>query len=259
MYAQSWEPDGDVAGVVGVIHGQGDHSGRYARVAASLGAAGYATVTFDHRGHGKSQGARGHIPSYEAFMDDAGWLMDEAARRFPGRPRFLYGQSMGGNIALNYALRCRPQIAGVIATSPWLRLAFAPPAWKVALGRAMDRLAPAFVQASGLDVTAISRNPAEARAYADDPLNHDRISARLFTACYTAGLWALEHAAEFPLPLLLMHGTADRITSAEASREFAAKAPNCTFKLWEGAFHEVHNEPERDELLATITQWLRQR
>lgn len=255
IYAQGWEPQ-QATGVVCVVHGQGDHSGRYAHVAAALGEAGYATLTCDHRGHGKSQGPRGHTPSYEALLDEIDRLLEEAARRYPGRPRFLYGQSMGGNLALNYALRRRPPIAGVIATSPWLRLAFAPPAWKVVLGRALDRLAPSFTQASGLDITAIARDSEEVRAYAHDPLNHDQISPRLFNCCYAAGLWALDHAAEFPLPLLLMHGAADRITSAEASREFAAKAPGCTFKRWDGCYHEVHNEPERQEMFAMTIDWL---
>jgi alpha-beta hydrolase superfamily lysophospholipase len=164
---------------------------------------------------------------------------------------------MGGNLVLNYALRRRPPIAGVVATSPWLRLAFAPPAWKVALGRAVDRIWPAFTQPSGLETRAISRDSAVVRAYEDDPLNHDRITARLFNRCYDAGLWALAHAAEFPLPLLLTHGSADRITSAEASREFAGRALKCTFRLWDGCYHEIHNEPEREEFFAFVREWLR--
>lgn len=257
LYAQCWQPDGEVSGTICLVHGHGDHSGRYAHVAAALGEDGYATIAFDHRGHGKSSGPRGHVPSYDAFMDDVARLLDEAARRYPGRPRVLYGQSMGGNLAINYALRRRPALAGVVATSPWLRLAFEPPPLKLALGRMMDRILPSFSQASGLDTTAISRDPAAVRAYDDDPLNHDRISARLFNGVYGAGLWALHHAAEFPLPLLLLHGGADRITSAAASREFAARAPGCTFRQWDACYHEIHNEPERDVMLDYVKNWLR--
>lgn len=257
LYAQSWEPREAVLGAIGLIHGHGDHSGRYAHVAAALGEAGYATLAFDHRGHGQSSGQRGHVPSYETFMDDVARLMDEVARRYPDRPRFLYGQSMGGNLAINYALRRRPPITGVVATSPWLRLAFEPPAIKVALGRVMERIAPTFAQASGLDTAAIARDPAEVRAYASDPLNHDRISARLFSAVYAAGLWALDHAGELTVPLLLIHGGADRVTSAAASREFAARAPGCTFRQWDQCYHEIHNEPERDELFTCVREWLR--
>jgi alpha-beta hydrolase superfamily lysophospholipase len=257
IFAQGWEPAGDVAGAICLVHGHGDHSGRYAHVAAALAEAGYATITFDHRGHGKSGGNRGYTPSYDALLNDVAHALGEAERRYPGRPRFLYGQSMGGNLVLNYALRRRPPIAGVIATSPWLRLAFDPPAWRLALARVTDRILPALAQPSGLDIAAITRDPAAVRAYADDPLNHDRITPRLFHGVYAAGLWALAHAAEFPLPLLLMHGSADRITSAAASQEFAARAPDCTFRLWEGCYHEVHNEPEQVEMFATIIDWLR--
>jgi alpha-beta hydrolase superfamily lysophospholipase len=241
-----------------LVHGLGEHSGRYAHLAAALTQAGYALLTFDHRGHGKSQGSRGHTPLYDTLMDDIGHLLDEAAQRFPKQPRFLYGQSMGGNLVLNYALRRRPPLAGVIATGPWLRTTFTPPGWKVALGRMMNNIAPALTQPSGLEVQAISRDSAVVRAYQTDSLIHDKISARLFTSCHAAGLWALEHAAEFPLPLLLMHGGADRITSADASREFAARAPSdCTLKIWDSFYHEIHNEPEQAEVFAFLIDWLR--
>jgi alpha-beta hydrolase superfamily lysophospholipase len=256
IYAQGWEPAGAASGVVCLVHGHGDHSGRYAHVAAALAERGYATLAFDHRGHGKSGGQRGHTPSYDVLLDEIEWVLGEAERRYPGRPRFLYGQSMGGNLAINYALRRHPPINGVIATSPWLRLAFDPPAWKLALGRGIGRFVPTFAQPSGLDTRAISRDPAAVRAYETDPLNHNLITAQLFNGIYAAGLWALDHAAEFALPLLLMHGSADRITSPAASAEFAARAPGCAFRLWEGAYHEVHNEPEQREMLAAIGDWL---
>jgi alpha-beta hydrolase superfamily lysophospholipase len=164
---------------------------------------------------------------------------------------------MGGNLALNYALRRRPDLHGVIATGPWLRAAFDPPAWRVRLGRVVQKVRPALPQPTGLDVAAVSRDPAVVRAYQDDPLNHEKISLRVYFSCLEAGLWALEHAAEFPLPLLLMHGGADRLTSATASREFAARIKDgCTYKEWDGLFHEIHNEPEQQQVFAFMTAWL---
>src|SRR5215213_2887966 len=100
MYAQGWEPAGGVNGVICLVHGHGDHSGRYAHVAAALGQHGYASIAFDHRGHGKSAGRRGHTPSYDVLLNEIAWALGEAERRYPGQPRFLYGQSMGGNLAL---------------------------------------------------------------------------------------------------------------------------------------------------------------
>ncbi|HEU5102584.1 MAG TPA: alpha/beta hydrolase [Roseiflexaceae bacterium] len=257
LYAQCWQPDGAAKGVVCLVHGLGEHSSRYAHVAAALAEAGYVLLTFDLRGHGKSQGARGDVASYDTHMDDIKRLIAEAGERYPALPRFLYGHSMGGNLAPNYALRRSPQLQGVIATGPWLRAAFDPPAWRVRAGRALHKLRPALPQPAGLDVTAVSRDPAVVRAYQDDPLNHDTISLRMYFSGYQAGVWALERAAEFALPLLLMHGGADRLTSAAASREFAAKIKHgCTYKEWVALFHEIHNEPEQQQVFAFMIDWL---
>ena len=258
FYFQGWQPETPSKAVVCLVHGLGEHSGRYAHVAAALNDAGYALLGLDLRGHGKSGGPRGHTPSYDTLLDDIGRLLDEAAARYPGLPRCLYGHSLGGNLVLNYALRRKPSIAGVVATSPWLRLSSAPPAARMTLGRVMNRLLPAFVQSSGLDPTGLSRDPEVVRAYKVDPLVHDRLSARLGMAAIANGEWAIAHAAEFPaVPLLLVHGTGDPMTSAVATQEFAAKVPGgCTLKLWEGFYHETHNEPEKAEVLAFMIDWL---
>ena len=257
LYAQSWQPDGTAVGVVCLVHGLGEHSSRYAHVAAALSEAGYVTLAFDQRGHGKSQGARGDAATYDEQMDDIKRLLAEGGERYPALPRFLYGHSMGGNLVLNYALRRRTQLQGVIATGPWLRAAFDPPAWRVRAGRVLHKVRPALPQPSGIDVTAVSRDPAVVQAYQDNPLIHDKISLRVYFSCFDAGLWALERAAEFSLPLLLMHGGADRLTSAAASREFAAKIKDgCTYKEWYGLFHETHNEPEQQQVFAYMIDWL---
>ena len=257
LYAQGWQPEIEHRGVVCLVHGLGEHSGRYAHLAAFLNQAGYALLAFDLRGHGKSAGQRGHAPSYEALLDDIAHLLEEAAQRYPNRPRFLYGHSLGGNQVINYALRRRPQLAGVIATGPLLRPAFEPPAWKMTLAKIMYSLWPTLALSNGLDRQGLSRDPKVVRAYNDDPLVHDRVSARLGMDMLEAGLWSLEHAAEFPLPLLLMHGSDDRLTSAQASREFAAQAGHrCTLKIWEGFYHEIHNEPEQGQVFEYLLEWL---
>jgi len=257
IFAQGWEPDGQPRAVVCLVHGLGEHIGRYANVGAALTKAGYALLGFDQRGHGKSGGARGHAPAYENLMDDVEDLISQAGRRYPGLPRFLYGHSMGGNEVLNFGIRRKPSLAGVIATGSFLKLAFEPPASKVFLGRMMNNIAPGFTQASGLEAAALSRDQKVVDAYVKDPLVHDKISARMFVAVYDSGQWALEHAAEFPLPLLLMHGGADRITSAQASREFAQKGnKNITLHIWEEWYHEVHNEAEQAEVFKMEIIWM---
>lgn len=190
-------------------------------------------------------------------MEDIARLIEESVRRYPNLPRFLYGHSMGGNFVLNFVLRRTPRLAGVIATAPALKTAFAPPAWKLAVGKSMAAWWPSLSLPSGLDVEAISRDPEVVRRYTQDPLVHDRLSARLGMDILRNGLWALEQAARFPLPLLLMHGSADRLTSLEASREFAAKlGEGGTLKIWEGFYHEVHNEPEKALVLGYTIDWL---
>ena len=263
LFGQGWRPAGEPLGVACFVHGIGKHSGRWGHVGAALAEAGFASLAYDLRGHGRSAGQRGHTPSYEALLDDIARLLAEVGARFPGLPAFLYGHSLGGNLVLNYALRRGPMAptpAGIIATDPWLRLAFAPPAWKVALGRAVNSLWPSFTMANGLELSALSREPGVEQAYRRDPLVHDRVTARLYVGYADAGEWALAHAAKLAIPTLLMHGGADRLSSLAASRQFAAAAgASCALKVWDGLYHEIHNEPEREQVLAHLVTWLKAR
>jgi alpha-beta hydrolase superfamily lysophospholipase len=257
MFARGWTPKGTPKAVIVLIHGIGEHTGRYTRVGVELAEMGYAMLGFDLRGHGRSEGRRGHTPSYNALLDDIATFMKQMEGKYPNLPRFLYGHSMGGNLVLNYALRRKPDLKGLMVTSPWLKLAFEPPAAKVFLAKVMNTIAPGFTQSSRLDTKALSRDEAVVATYVNDPLVHDKVSARLFVSMYESGSWALEHAGELLLPLLLMQGTADRLDSVEATKEFAAKAGSkVTLKLWDGWFHEIHNEPEKAEVFKAMVDWL---
>ncbi len=254
---RGWEPGKQPKAVVILVHGHGEHVGRYAHVGEAFAGAGFALLGFDLRGHGNSGGPRGHTPSYEALIDDLADFIAQGAARYPKIPIFLYGHSLGGNLVLNFALRRNPRLAGVIATGPWLKLAFEPPAMQVTLARTLNKVAPGFTQKSGLETAALSHDAQVEKKYVSDPLNHDKISARLFVVMYESGLWALEHASEFPLPLLLMHGTADRLTSATASRDFAERGgKKVTWRSWDGGYHEIHNEPLKAEVLETMVKWM---
>lgn len=259
VFAQGWNPP-QTKGVVCVVHGFNEHSSRYAHAAERLAQAGYATLAFDHFGHGKTTGKRGHVPSYDAFLNSVKILLDEAETRFPGVKKFLWGHSMGGGIVLHYLLKRQPKVAGAIATGPLLKLGFEPPAFKVFLAKLMVNIYPAFTEKAELDSQAISRDKEEVRKYDADPFNHGKITAGTFLGMFNAGKWNIAHAAELKHPLLLMHGTADRLTSPEGTKEFAANAPTnlITLKLWEGFYHELHNEPEpdRSEVFAYIINWL---
>jgi alpha-beta hydrolase superfamily lysophospholipase len=259
LYGQGWERDGAPRATVCLVHGLGDHSGRYGPVAAHLNEAGYAVLAYDQRGHGKSDGKRGHSPSYDRTMDDIALLLAEASARYPGSPRFLYGHSLGGSLVLNYALRRKPTLEGVIATSPGLRPAMPVAGWKQALMGPLYNRMPGLQMPNGLDITGISRNPEVISAYRRDPLVHDRASVRFGADILSSGEWALEHAREFSLPLLLLHGSADRVTCPNASAEFASKMNGpCTFTLVGGGYHELHNEPESHQVLDAVVAWLDQ-
>lgn len=260
IYAQGWNP-AQTKGVVCIIHGFNEHSSRYERAAQTLCEAGYAVLTYDQFGHGKTEGKRGHSPGgYEAMLDSIKIILDEAETRFPGVRKYLWGHSMGGGEVLNYLLRRKPNITGAIATGPLLKLGFEPPAIKVLLARMMVNIYPGFTEKAELNSDAISRDKEEVRKYNADPYNHGKITAGMFFGFYNAGKWAIEHAGELKTPLLLMHGTADQLTSPDGTKEFAAKAPQnlVTLKLWDGFYHELHNEPEayRNEVMAYIIKWL---
>lgn len=257
LHGRGWQPEVGMQGVINLVHGLGEHSGRYTHMAEVLTGAGYALITFDLRGHGLTKGKRGHTPSYELLFDDIDALLSESTRRFPGFPYFLYGHSLGGNLVLSYTLHRQPQLAGVIATAPWLRVAFEPPAWKLTLGKLMNVLLPSFTLPSGLDPKDLSHDQNVVDAYINDPLVHDRLSARLGLSAIQHGEWSLQHAGEFSLPLLLMHGGGDRVTSVPASKEFASKVgERCTVKIWDGLYHEIHNEYVKGEVFGFLLNWL---
>jgi len=265
LYFRGWEPESRPAAVICLVHGLGEHTGRYAHVAEAATEAGYALLGCDLRGHGRSDGPRGHSPTYDAMLDDIDQVLDEAAVRYPERPLFLYGHSLGGELVLCYALqRCsrtnrRPprDVVGVIATGPSLRTATPPPGWKVAIGKIAYSLFPTMSMSNGLDRSALCRAPHVVEQYNSDPLVHDRVSARLGMDILRNGESSLAQAAEFPVPLLLMHGAADRITSPAASQEFARSLDGkCTLRLWDGLYHEIHNEPEKQEVLGYMIRWM---
>jgi alpha-beta hydrolase superfamily lysophospholipase len=257
LYGNIWKPDGDSRAVICLVHGLGEHSGRYQYLAEAMNRVGYTVIAADLRGHGKSEGARGHIPQYEDLLSDVGLAIEEAKHRFPKLPIFIYGHSLGGNIVLNYFLRKESPILGAVVTAPSLKLGFDPPASKVFLGNLMNTIWPTYTQASGLETAALSRDPQVVEMYINDPLVHDRVSARLFVGFYEAGLWALKHANELRVPTLIMQGDADRLVSCSATQEFADQAGSiCDLKIWADFYHEIHNEPEKDLVIEYAENWL---
>jgi acylglycerol lipase len=261
VYAQGWEPEQKSVAVICMIHGLGEHLGRYRHLAKFLTDHGFAAIGIDLRGHGKSPGQRGYVPSFDTFMQDIHLLLDQAGIRHAGLPKFLYGHSLGGILVLNYCLRKNPDLAGVIVTSPALRNALEEQTAKVAFAKIAGTILPRISLPSGLDTSGLSRDPEVARAYLEDPLVHDRATLRMAKETLAAIPFIFENAADFHYPLLLMHGTADRLAYARGSQEFAelATQADIDFKLWEGAYHELHNELEQDQVFEYMLDWLQMR
>lgn len=257
MFAQSWEPEENPRGVVSLVHGLGEHSGRYAHLGKVFSDAGFALFAFDLRGHGKSGGQRGHFPSFEALMDDIHRHIQQSDEKYPGLPVFLYGHSLGGLLVLNYATFHTHSLIGVIATGAGLRSPVLEQKAKLALSKVVGGLLPTVTIPTGLDVDGISHDQKVVRAYKEDPFVHGIASlstARVGTAAVER---AFAHAAEIHMPLLLMHGAADRVTYPRGSQEFADLVPGkCTLKLWDGLYHEIHNEPEQGAVFVFMLDWM---
>lgn len=258
IYAQAWEPETAPKAVVCLVHGLGEHGGRYTYVAETLNQGGYAVLASDLRGHGKTEGKRGHAPSFDAFMDDMAILLKNAAQCYSGSPCFLWGHSLGGVLVANYVLRRKPQLEGVVITSAgFLRTSISNQKMKIQFAKIAGKIIPEMSMPTGLDANKISRDPEVVERYVNDPLVHG--VATLAMAKYTIDAipWACAHASEWTLPVLIMHGDGDAIAFVSGSEEFANLIKqDCTLKIWPGLWHETHNEPEKEQVLAYALGWL---
>ncbi|MDF1570675.1 MAG: lysophospholipase [Bacteroidales bacterium] len=258
LFLQEWTTEKPAKAVMLYIHGLGSHGGRLDHWANRFTEKQVAFVAYDQRGHGRTDGKRGAIRHIRRLTGDVATMVEHVRTKFPGIPMILYGHSLGGLIALSHALETNAAVDGLVTTSPWLRLVHPPSKALVSVASQLRKIAPGLTLSNGLDADDISSDKAEADKYRDDPLVHDRISLGLFFSVFEAGNDVMNHAQEIKCPFLIMHGTGDRITSHEASSEFAANSGNTTtLKLWEGSRHELHHEPNREEVFDYVVQWMK--
>jgi alpha-beta hydrolase superfamily lysophospholipase len=260
LYRQAWRPEGAVRAALAVVHGFGEHSGRYQSVVDALVPRGFAVHSFDHRGHGRSPGQRGHVHGWAEFRQDVGAFLDLVRAVEGDRPIFVMGHSLGGLMVLEFALHHPDGLCGIIASGPSL----APPGispFLLALGRFLSRLWPRFSMDTRLDSSRISRDPAVVEAYRNDPLVHRLGSARLGAEMQRAVAWVHAHADRWRLPLLVVHGGADRLVPSEGSRAFHAKVTfgDKELRILPGGYHEPHNDVDREEFLEYLAAWLESR
>lgn len=259
LYAQAWLPERDPGVVIVVSHGLAEHGGRYAGFAERLVRRGYGVYALDHRGHGRSSGRRANIERFSYLVSDLGTFVGRAQREHPDAALFLVGHSMGGAIALATVLRNSGSLRGLVLSAPALAAGEAVPALKGAFLRLLSRFAP-NTGALTLPANAISRDPAVVRAYESDPLVfRGAIPARTLVELLDAMAGFPATAPKLRLPVLVQHGTADRLVPLAATRpvyERLASTKLRTVRLYEGLFHEAYNEPERDQVMADLESWI---
>ena len=254
---RAW-PQPSAAVTFAVVHGMGEHSGRYERFAHGMAAFGMATYAVDLRGHGRSAGQRGHVDSWSQWVDDAAAFVAHVEREVQGEVVPL-GHSFGGCVVLSAVRSGKVQRARrFVLSSPALRLKASVPAWKSALGRVVDRVAPRLALDNEVDAGMVSRIPEVVAAYRADPLVHRRISGRLFAEWQRAAAANLAHAGDISLPFLVLAGTADRLIDAGGSQELHAGAPAVSeLRMLEGRYHEPFNDLGSEEVFAAIAEWVR--
>lgn len=256
IYWQGWVPD-SASGVVVISHGLAEHGGRYAHVAQWLASVGYPTYAHDHRGHGKSEGPRANIDRMAGVVADLDTMIGTARERHPGVPVFLLGHSMGGLIALQYVTGTPAELAGVVLSAPAVEVAIGSKVQRVSAGL-LSRVLP-NLGVLKLDSAMVSRDPDVVHAYDTDPLNYrGKIRVRTGAEMLHAAEAMPARLANLKLPVLLLQGSADQLVAPVSAHVVAdgAGSEDLTLKSYDGLYHEVMNEPEKDTVLADLVEWL---
>lgn len=259
LLGRAWTPGPPPRAAVAIVHGYAEHSGRYDWTGRQLAARGYAVYACDLRGHGRSDGDRVFVRSFNEYLDDVCALLDQVRERHPGVPVFLLGHSMGGCIAALAMVTRRPRVAGVILSGAVLTPARG--LRGALLGRVVQllaRIAPRR-KMRPLAASAVSRDPAVAAAYASDPLVYHEGMPFSTAAALVRATKAIERRApQIALPVLILHGADDALVSPRGSTWLyeTVSSPDKLLKVYEGLHHEILNEPEREQVLADIAAWL---
>lgn len=262
VIVQDWPLDPGIKprGVVIVVHGLGEHAGRYDHVARQLNTWGFAVRGYDQCGHGESSGARGSLPSDTRLLDDLADVVDSTRTRSPkGTPLILIGHSMGGLVAGRFVSLGMRKVDGLVMSSPALDAGMN--AFQKFLVSVLPKIAPDLRVGNGVKPQFISHDPAVVAAYKADPLVHDRISARLARFIAEAGPQTLALAPQWTVPTLLLYAGDDRLLNPDGSRVFAKLAPKnvVTAQCFENLYHEIFNELDAKPVFSALKRWLEQR
>lgn len=257
IYYRLWSVENPKAIII-IVHGVGEHSARHNDAAIFFNNAGLNVYSADLRGHGKSNGQKGHINSFEEYLTDLASFIDIVKQEDKTRPLFLLGQSLGGLIALYFVLRAKSNVSGVIACAPALEIILPIPSWKKSVARLLSNVFPQFTMKDDiLSSDCLSHDKAVCEAYDKDPLVHRYRSVRFYTELLRAGQYVRLQARTIDIPVILLQGTDDMIVSKAATEDFfeRLKSANKQLKLYEGFYHEPMHEIGKEKVLSDIIKW----
>jgi alpha-beta hydrolase superfamily lysophospholipase len=259
LFRRSWLPATSERVLV-VVHGFAEHSGRYDHMGQWFSSRGFAVHAYDQRGHGRSQGRRGHVERFDEYLDDLQLLLERVRDEHPGQPLVLCGHSMGGLVVASFlGQRKLPGLQAAVTSCAALALSPDLPRWRVWTARLLRSIAPRLHLSSGLDPEGLSRDPSVVRAYLEDPLVDRRMTMALGSELLQAVSRAEDWAQRVPVPMLLLHGEADPICPVRGSRDFHARvrAAGSQLRTYPGLRHEIFNEPEHEEVFQDVLEWVR--
>ena len=260
LFYRRWEATSPKATLL-FVHGLGEHSGRYNFPVEYFVPRGFNAYSFDHRGHGKSDGPRAYAPSLRILLEDIRHLLAMIHQQEDGRPIFMVAHSFGGQLAANYGISYPHSQAGILFSSPNIGLAMPVPALKVFLGRKLAGFFPKFLIKNEIDPVWVSRDPAVVQAYREDPMVGKKISLKLADLILENQSHMISLAPGFKAPAFFMHGGADKICSPEATRDFYKRAgsKDKEFKLYKGYYHEIFNDIGREDVFKDMEAWIKER
>ena len=261
MYHQSWLPEGKPKAAVILAHGLAEHSGRYMNVVNHLTSRDFAMYGLDHIGHGQSEGTRVYVRQFSDYTDTFASYVEQVRATYPTVPLFLYAHSVGALIAALFLFDHAVALSGVVFSGPCVKVPSNVSATTVFLAKALSRIVPKL-GLSPVDASGVSRDPAEVQAYLDDPLVYNgKTTARLASELMKAMQRVSAEASRITLPALIVHGGEDKIIDPDGSQMLHAilGSQDKTLTIYDGLFHEIHNEPEHPQVLSDISAWLEQR
>jgi len=260
LFSVCWRPEQSPKAVLFIVHGLGEHLGRYEEMASQFVENQIAIFTFDHRGHGHSEGKKGHARSIEQFIEDAEHVLMKCRSIFLDLPIFLFGHSMGGQIVAAFLDKVKSkEIAGAIISSPWIGITNPPATWKIQIAKQLGTLFPSLTISNGLNSNDISGVRSEVEKYEKDPMVHDKVSLALFNSLFAKGQYLQQFAEAAKVPVLVCHGTDDEITDPRSTEKYAHRlGDKASFIHWQKAKHEPHHDVDKAAVLKHYVDWVLQ-